>query len=304
MKGDWERIARQEIQKLFPFQRLMVKKADLGTYADKKYLVAAEEGKFLVKFTSKYNLRGNLPMVAKIVKARGVPLHTAVKSCYVRRLKSYCSVYPWLKGESLGQVWGSLGREEQIAWGVRCGKAMKKMHSVEGDARRDQIRRPEREYRHYHFYCWLKKVDFPHKKEFDHYFKENAGIFQGRPVCFVHMDFQPKNVMVSRDGQHMHIIDYENCMVTDPWMDFMCNLCLCPPENENFAIGLLRGYFPEGVPGEFYQATSLMSVLALYRYAMWKYQKNGKMAVQSAHDIYEMYDGLTNAVPRNLRGKV
>lgn len=304
MKGDWEKIARQEIAGLFPSERLKIEKADLGTYADKKYIVEARQGKFLVKLTSKYNLRGNLPRVAELVKEKGVPLHTSVKFCYSKRLKCYCSAYPWLEGKNLEQMWAGLTAEEQIAWGAKCGKIMKRVHSVEGDYRRDKIRRPKREYNHYHFYCWLKKIDFPHKREFDLYFKENAGIFQGRPVCFVHMDFQPKNIMVCNDGQSMYLIDYENCMITDPWMDFMCNLYLCPPERQNFTLGLLRGYFPEGAPEEFYQATSLMGVLALYRYAMWKYQKNGKMVVQSANGIYEMYDGLTNVVPRNLRGKV
>ncbi len=302
MQAELEKTIHQEIRKLFHCKVESIEKADLGTYMDLKYFAYTEEGKFLVKLTTKYNLKGNLPDVAREIQSSGIPLHAAVASRYSPALKRHCNAYAWLEGKTLSQLRPEMKPGEMASWGTECGKLLKRLHAFQSQYRPERIRYPQSEYRHYRFYCWLKKVDFPHKREFDSYFRKHAHVWKGRPVCFAHMDFQPKNIMVCPDG--LHIIDFESCMFTDPWMDFMCNLYLCPPENEEFTIGLLRGYFPEGAPEEFYRITSLMGVLALYRYAMWKYQKNGEMAIQNPNALYELYDGLTNVVPANLRGKL
>lgn len=301
-KRDDDRTINEELQKLFDNRAEEIIKADLGTYADLKYFVTFEEKRYLVKLTSKYNLRGNLPDVAREAAAAGIPLNAAVKSRYSPVLKRHCNAYVWLEGKNLAQLLPEITVQEQIEKGRACGKILRRLHEFETKLPVEKVRRPTREFRHYHFYCWLKKIHFPHKEEYDAYFRENRAIWKDRPVKFVHMDFQPKNIMVCEDG--FHIIDYENCMFTDPWMDFMCNLVLCPPENENFTIGLLQGYFPKGAPDEFFRVTSLMAVLSLYRYAMWKYQNKGKMVVIQAENVYGLYDGLTNPVPAYLRGKV
>ncbi len=302
METRQEKIIQQEIRKLFRCKVDEIQKADLGTYMDLKYFAYTEEGKFLVKLTTKYNLRGNLPDMAREIQASGIPLHAAISSRYSRVLKRHCNAYPWLEGKTLLQMRPELAPGELAAYGEACGKLLKRIHRFQSRYKPDKIRNPRREYRHYRFYCRLKKVDFPHKQEFDAYFQKHAQLWKGRPACFAHMDYQPQNIMLCQDG--LHIIDFEGCMFTDPWMDFMSNLFFYPPEHEEFTIGLLRGYFPEGAPEEFYRVTSLMGVLAVYRYAMWKYQKNGKMAVKNPNALYEMYDGLTNVIPANLRGKV
>lgn len=299
MKKNTEEIYLNEIRRLFPGEVDYLKKTEIGSTADIKYIADYQGKKYFVKITTKYNLRGSTGEVVREIANNGVPIVTAEYTSYSRHLGKRFSAYPWVNGQNLSQIIEGKMDEEKYGWGEKCGKLLRQFHSMQPSPGKGlPVKDVIREYRHCRLYCHIYHITFPHKKEYDAYFKINKYILKNRKLCLCHMDYQPKNIMMVDNG--LHIIDYESAMLTDPWWD-LCIMFMGPPSERSFLIGMIHGYFDGRIPEEFFKITCLMTIVSLYRYAMWKMQNKGRPVIHQAEKIYKSYDGLTNPVPDFLR---
>lgn len=299
MKENEEAIYEKEIRKLFPEKVDSMERIMVGSPADIKYLVEYKKKWYMVKATTKYNLRDGLPEEISRIAGKGIPIVTAKYSYFSRKLKRRFFAYPWVQGQNLEEVLEKCGADEKYRWGEQCGRLLKRFHDAQTKPQR-KIHKKDviREYRHCRFYCYLYGITFPHKREYDKYFIENKHLLKKRKLSVCHMDYQPKNIMLTDND--LCIIDYESAMLTDPWWD-LCTLFMGPPKMYPFLKGLINGYFSGRIPKDFFRLTCLMTIVSLYRYAMWKMQNKGRRVVHQAENIYQYYDGLENPVPDFLR---
>jgi aminoglycoside phosphotransferase (APT) family kinase protein len=100
------------------------------------------------------------------------------------------------------------------------------------------------------------------------YASGNMHLLHGRPTTFRHGDFHPSNLII-RDGSLVGVIDFNRCDWGDPYDDFYKTAFFGAPASENFATGLVTGYFRGEPPAEFWPLYNLFVAATLPADLIW-----------------------------------
>lgn len=163
----------------------------------------------------------------------------------------------WVDGLDAEEYIPSLTSCRQYAYGLDAGRILAKLHTLPApaDTQDWETRFNQKIDRKLKMYadCPLK---YENGDAFQEFIETHRHLLADRPQSYQHGDYHIGNMMVSTDGT-LTVIDFEKDDWGDPWEEFN-RIVWCAQAAPAFASGMVDGYFPEGVPGEFW------ALLALY----------------------------------------
>ena len=281
-----------------------------GWSSDKKYCIETAGGRRLLlrvsDITEFDRRKTEYEMVQKVANL-GVPMSVPVEfgTCE----DGVYSIYSWIEGEDIKPVLPKFSQEQQYAFGLKAGEMLRKIHSIptpENQANWEESfnRMAENKIRNYlgcaveskvHDYlgCGLR---FEGDGYILGYIEKNSHLIKNRPLCFLHGDYHPGNMMIEND--ELKIIDFNRCSYGDPWEDFNCiewDAALSP----HFATGQLRGYFGGEPPLEFFMTLAFYIACnqLAYIHGVAVGLNDFDVMTNQARDVLAWFVNMNNPVP-------
>ena len=217
---------------------------------EQKFYIETSDGKYLLRILkSEWFWSREDESMYKYVESAGIPIMQFISTGDFAEGKLYYQLFSWFEGEDLSEALPRMSASEQYEIGVKCGKLMKKLHTL-------PPMHSEKDWKT-HFGRKLQEAieDCPHSEATDtliEYLLKHQYLFADRPLSFTHGDWNVENLMLTSYGE-IGIIDLsgENAC-SDPWFEFWLI-----PNNLNpsvdFYKGEIQGYFNGEPPIEFYE---------------------------------------------------
>lgn len=227
---------------------------------------------------------GDYPLLQKIMGT----ISNGDKLVAVFRIgNNCCLITNWIEGSG---VHGTVSEAQQTARILQSIHAM----PVPIKARSSDV---YVELLHYRIYLSVHQVNFPHKVEITSFLKENSGLSRNE-TTLTHGDVHQGNLIVDSRGT-VHLVDYENFAVRDPWRDFVYT-CFFHARSENpFWKEVLQTYFNGHVPAQFWATMKYYCYLHLLRMVICEHQKgNSKTIDLLANSIWKGWNCKTDSLPK------
>jgi len=209
------------------------------------------------------------------------------------------SLQSWVDGEDAEGVIADFSPKQQYAYGMDAGKILQKIHSLAAptDAEPWSQRFNRKIDRKLAMYA-----DCPLKYEFGDAFiahiARSRHLLQDRPQTYQHGDYHIGNMMIDRSGT-LVVIDFDRDDYGDPWEEFN-RIVWCAQAAPAFASGMVDGYFPDGVPHEFWHLLALYissNTLSSLPWAVPFGEQEIQTMRKQAREILQWYDNMSKTVP-------
>lgn len=278
---------------------------DLGWSGDIKYRATDIDGTpYLLRITKGEKAKERREMFAQHerIAALGIPMCLPVECGECE--DGFYAIYTWIDGVDAEKHIPSLSADEQYSYGVRAGEILAKIHTP--DAPEDTPpwserygKKIERKMEMYHD-CPLK---YENEGELFRMIDGGRALIEDRPNRYQHGDYHIGNMMVS-DGE-LTVIDFDRSDVGDPWEEFN-RIVWCVAVSEEFASGMVDGYFGGRVPLDFWRLLSLYVAVNTLSSLPWAIPfGDGEIEImrKQAKDFLGWYEGGAYPVPRWYKGE-
>lgn len=206
------------------------------------------------------------------------------------------NIYPWIDGIDLRKVIRSKSLEECYRMGVRCGKLLRNIHSSAITTMQGTYDIDDR------IDAWLEVLSCTdgiltrRHSYFPQIHRWRELLRRRYQPTLVHMDYSPKNIMISGDA--LLVVDWDSCAVADPWLDFFDKGLALYPERQALNAGMIDGYFCGDIPAGFWPYFKALSVFALLQSAVWAIDRNDIAYVDQIElHVCESYEGFERDIP-------
>lgn len=211
----------------------------------------------------------------------------------------------WIPGEDLEDRISKLYPDAQYALGRQAGEILRRIHET------CPVQDGARDWQDRYFETIRPRLDayqnegipFDGADRILRFIEENGQLMHSRPMCRHHGDFHTGNLIV-KDGRlwviDWHTMDFES--VGDPWYEFN----RIDAGHPAFARGQIDGYFPGGVPDEFWRLFALyLSVSAITSIVWAKYFAPQELPriLRLNKSVLQLFDGMENPIPKWYRSK-
>ena len=205
----------------------------------------------------------------------------------------------WVEGRDAEEFIPTLSPSRQYAYGLDAGRILAKLHTLPAPADAEDWesrfnRKIDRKLKMY--------ADCPLKYEngdaFPAFIEAHRHLLADRPQSYQHGDYHIGNMMVSADGT-LTVIDFDRDDWGDPWEEFN-RIVWSAQAAPAFASGMVDGYFPDGVPGEFWSLLALYissNTLSSLPWAIPFGETEITTMRTQAAQVLSWYDGMKNVVP-------
>lgn len=283
-----------------------LKKIDRGWSSDTKYLLIDEKNqKRLLRISdgSEYvNKQKEYDVICKynqldfvMSRAIGFGMCDGGKHTYM--------LLSWVEGEDLETALPGLPEKVQYELGVKAGKILKQIHSVEVDVKDlpQETKIPKK---------LMQLETYEHSSlrvEGDErvlqYVKEHIHDIWSIPPVYQHGDFHPGNLILMGDNE-IGVIDFNRWEIGDPYEEFYKLECFGTEASIPYCRGEIDGYFGDRIPDDFFQ------ILAVYvahttLYSMKWAEKFGQDEmdgmVRRYHQAVEHYNNFEDVIPNWYR---
>ncbi len=199
----------------------------------------------------------------------------------------YCLITEWISGKELSLTENEARKTADI---------LKVLHYAPvPDC--DRHINPKLELLRYIIYIKTRHVRFPHKREILHYLRKNQHLHRNA-YALTHMDMHCGNFMVDPAGT-VHLIDYENMSITDPWRDFVYAVTFHGRKEDSFWLEVLRCYFDNQIPDSFWNTMKYYCYLHLLRMIICEHQKGNQWYIDYiATSIWEDFPCQSQGAPQ------
>jgi serine/threonine-protein kinase len=213
---------------------------------------------------------------------------------------AFYAVYSWVRGESLEDALPTLSEAEQYALGIKAGRVLKTMHTVDAPADREPWgSRMRRKIGIHQSRYDDSGIYIPGQEHAKAYIEANLHLLEGRPQVLQHGDFHPGNLILTPDHE-IGVIDFNRWDYGDPWEEFYKAAYFSREVSIPFTRGQIEGYFDGPPPELFYRLLALYLADIILFSAVWATQFGDK-EVQGMKDraqvILADYDNFTRFVP-------
>lgn len=278
--------------KIIPTQIHIIK----GNECEPKFRIETRLGSYFVKLSNYDHFSDNVLSYMWAAQEKTgqicMPLFTRNLPCLHKQL----NVYPWLMGLDLKNALFTRSKREYYIYGKICGVLLHELHSSTACPRNDGYDVSSMLER-YWLYIIQNGICLPHNDFYAEHL-EDCVLKLNRmvPSCLVHMDFKPKNIMLS-EGR-LVVIDWDSCIFADPWLDFYDKGLPLYPEKQAFNTGVIDGYFHNTVPASFWQYFKELSIFALIQSAAWAInRKDSDLIDRTEQYLWNSYCGFDADVP-------
>ena len=272
-----------------------------GWSRDEKYYIEAAYGKHLflrVTDTAEHDRLHAEYDLLKRAAACSVPTSRPVDFGVCNEGKSIYTLTTWIDGDDAEKVMPTLSEAEQCMLGVRAGELLRKIHSI--TAPEDLSDWAER-------YFATMKVRFEayHRRNIRfegdtfviNYLESNRNLLNHRPVCQLHGDFHPGNLIIGPGGA-LSVVDwaaFDFGGFGDPWQDFKSL-----EDYPHFTFGQLRGYFGGEPPIAFWKLYAYYTAAAALTSIVWATHYGQELVnekLELNRNVLVWFDNMRNPVP-------
>ena len=207
---------------------------------------------------------------------------------------------PWIDGTPLEVKLQKLSSHQQYQLGLDAGKMLHKIHStVLSQDILDTASTME------HLYAkWARYWEYVSRNG------ESSDLLQIRTYlethhlsdqhkrCLLHGDYHIGNIIMTPQNQ-LIALDWLPLLIDDPIEDF-CRILISAELCSSFATGQIDGYFPEGVPNDFWSNLLIRMLSHQIGIVNWinpPHPSGQGFAEHQRAFLLEQYQGLTTLVP-------
>jgi len=274
-----------------------------GWSEDAKYCVTSADGrKYLLRITpiSRYEVRKTLftalEQVATldILMCKPVEFGTCDDGVY--------SIQSWIDGEDLETILPLLSETEQYVLGLKAGETLRKIHSLPA---------PEKvsDWDTRYFSVMDERItnfrncviSFEYGDRILNYLSSNRHLVKSCPQCIRHGDYSIGNLMVTNSGDiaviDWEVDDFDNS--GDPWLDF-ADVVWGADKSPHFSTGLIKGYFGNEPPGEFWERLMFYVFTAIISSIQWVARTHKEALdneIRLCREALCWFDNMNNPVP-------
>lgn len=282
------------------------------------FILVNGDNKYLMVETSTdfywVSIRLMLNEINKIDRGFGKYLHDWEQEDHNGR-RHRLFVFSHIEGEPLKDYLSKVDKKEAYNLGKELGNTMKRVHLIQVDVLKHHVSNWKGEYK------WIQKnilnnyVPSDEKEKAINYYKENEGIIDERystaeyyqrvngnyvldengnhikekALAFIFGDIKLENLIVSKEK--VYVKCPINITIADPFYDFKF-LSLIALENEEFAKGIIDGYFEGKISKDFFK------MLKYYTSELIIEDCNKSFDSMLIKKIYNFYDNFSLEIPK------
>ena len=273
---------------------------DKGWSGDRKFRITDDQGQvYLLRISpaERYARKAGEFRRMEQAAALGIPMCLPME--FGRCPEGVYAIQSWIDGQDAEEAIAALPAAEQYAYGSEAGRILRYIHSLPAPAETEDWalrfnRKIDRKIAMYEA-CPLK---YEGDEAILRYLADNRHLLQGRPQSYQHGDYHVGNMMLGRDGT-LYIIDFEKDDYGDPWEEFN-RIVWCAQAAPAFARGMVDGYFPGGVPLEFWKLLALYicsNTLSSLPWAIPYGPQEVEVMRRQAADVLAWYKGMQQVIP-------
>jgi len=260
--------------------------------AEKFYVKAGNRDSF-VKVTGEA-LDFSVYETLRAMHEAGIHVIAPLQWEYFRGEKKSVLIYDWKPGETLDAVLERCTDAEKAMYGKKAAALLREFHGFANAP--GKYKRPYRLYKRYASCIFRNRIRYPNKKEMAGFVRRNRKeLKKRRSAALTHQDFRPGNILVREDV--LYLFDFETTYSSDPYSDFVFCISMQPDSHIPYSRALIEEYFDGDVPEVFWLRTVFYCIMAVQKYAIWKYRRKGRMVRLQAEHLYALYDGLRTVTP-------
>lgn len=269
-----------------------------GLYESKFRAIGDDNKEYLLIIYSSNTIDSYKLDTHQLLSKHKIPTNKIVSFGMCNYNKSFYILFDWLQGDSLLHNISKFNNNEQYELGLTTGEMLKKIHSIDcPQLISKECRIIDR------IDCLIRKYEneaskmYPFLYCFIDFVKQNRNIVVRNPV-FLHGDFSLNNLIIDRTKQ-LSIIDWVYGSFGHPAEDFVRNL-VNADVSQNFACGLLDGYFQNIIPESFWfdlkLYTAIHQIELIELSVKLGYQND--LFVQYNHELaYRQYQNMGQLIP-------
>lgn len=280
---------------------------DKGWSGDRKYRAVCDDGGVYLLRVASGERAARFPFVFERMKAAeklGISMCTALE--WGESAEGVYAIQRWIDGEDAEKLIPALSEKAQYAYGLSAGQALLRLHTlpapegVEPWALRygAKIDRKLRAYE-------ASPIKYEEDEALLRYIDENRYLIALRPQSYQHGDWHIGNMMVDKNGA-LVLIDFDKADYGDPWEEFN-RIVWSAQAAPAFASGMVDGYFPGGVPEEFWRLLALYISTNILGSLPWaiKFGEEEILTMRRQQaDILRWYKNMTDIVPTWYRKEI
>ena len=139
------------------------------------------------------------------------------------------------------------------------------------------------------------KMHFPGIEKAVEFLRNNKDVISEDRVGILHNDIRLENILI-KDGR-LFIIDFDSGYFGDCYGDFTYLTALADKDFRAFAYAVIMSYFNGEPPQCFWKANLYFCMIKLIEYAVYKFNKSGKMVVNQANSCIKIFNGFNDVIP-------
>ena len=213
---------------------------------------------------------------------------------YFRGEKKSVLIYDWMPGKTLDAVLERCTDAEKAIYGKKAAALLREFHGFAHSP--GKYKSPYRLYQRYASCIFRNRIQYPYKKEMAGFvWRNRKELKERRNTALTHQDFRPWNILVREDA--LYLFDFETAYISDPYSDFVFCISMQPDAHIPYSRTLIEEYFGGDVPAAFWLRTAFYCIMAVQKYAIWKYRRKRRMVQLQAEHLYALYDELRTVIP-------
>lgn len=275
------------------------------SFYESKYFVIEKKQKYLLIISSSNNeniITDKAAFLNSLISA-GIKTHKILSYGRCNNPKYFYTIYNWIDGKSLDTYLVNQDPYQQYCIGTDCGHILKKTHNItQTKSNNCNI--------HYDIKRCLKnkekytkfEVCFPNiKRFFDILEKYENKSFSNESIAILHGDFSLSNIIIN--NQTLYLIDWVYGEKSPTIKEFVRNLFNSSISN-NFAKGLIDGYFRESINSEMWIKLLIFTIIHQIELIDWigLFDFVSKEFIEQQHEnlIYQ-YNNFNCIIPLYFR---
>lgn len=282
---------------------IKIENINYGWSNDKKYYIEDKNNeKFLLRISNIENYENKKKefSIIKRFNQLDFEMSRAIDIGLCNNGENVYMLLSWVQGESMENILGSLSKKEQYDLGVKAGKILRTVHSIEVDLKdipkANKISKKLLQLEKYE----NSKYRIANDEIAINYVKENINLMcQGKSV-YKHGDFHVGN-LVYTPQKMVGVIDFNRWECGDPYEEFYKVQSFNVDVSIPFSIGQLHGYFNGEPPLDFWRVQAVyVAHEALYsiEWAVKFGEEDIANMTEICRRIFRDYDNFKLLVPR------
>ncbi len=283
-----------------------VEEVTKGWSSDRKYLIATNDGKRLLRLSDgeQYQTKKKEYEIIQKYAALGFDMSKPVGFGLCDGGKRVYMLMSWVEGVELESALPGLAEDEQYRLGREAGRILRKIHAlpVADEDVPSQTKKAKK-------LAQLERYESSRLRQDGdqavlRYVRENIDRIWRQPPAYLHGDYHPGNLIYTPEG-NLGVIDFNRWEVGDPYEEFYKLESFGVECSVPYCVGQIDAYFDDDVPEEFWQTLAVYVAHAALHSIKWA-EKFGQRDIDGMAARYrramDSYDGFREIIPGWYRG--